>query len=515
MCHSAANRLLHTVLTSVLILGFVVVPGSAAEEKPNVIVILADDLGYGDVSSYGHSSIETPNIDRLANNGIRFTAGYASASTCTPTRYSLLTGEYAFREPGTGIAPPNATSLVKPGVPTVASVLKKAGYHTAVVGKWHLGLGSGDKPDWNGRIAPGPLEIGFDYSFLLPTTNDRVPSVYVKNHRVKDLNPDDPLSVGGPDANRFDEPTGKEARERLKMDWDYGHNDTIHNGIGRIGYMSGGHSARWMDEELAAEWVRQSRNWIKKHRDEPFFLFFSSHDIHVPRMPHPRFQGESGHGYRGDALLELDWSVGKLLEILDRQGLTEETLIVFCSDNGPVLNDGYKDGAEKKLGNHDINGPYRDGKYSIYEGGTRTPFITYWPGEIEPDVSDRIVSTMDLPASLAALADQPVPENAFPDSQNVLPALLGKPSATGRSHMVQQNNSPENLSLRIGPWKLVAPGTDQSDQELYNLNTDPGEQNNLIKEKPSVAQQLREQLQRIQKADGTRGMEFSPIEDER
>jgi len=251
---------------------------TSAAEKPNVIVIMADDLGYGDVSCYGATELETPQIDRLAAGGLRFTNGYCSASTCTPTRFSFLTGKYAFRQAGAGIAPPNATALIQPGTETIASLFKKAGYATAVIGKWHLGLGAQPGPDWNGQLKPGPLEIGFDYCLLLPTTNDRVPSVYVENHRVRNLDPKDPLWVGNKKPAP-DHPTGKdpEVRAKLKMDWSHGHNQTVHNGIGRIGYFTGGHAARWRDEDLADEWVKQSVQWIEQHKDAPFFLFSPTH----------------------------------------------------------------------------------------------------------------------------------------------------------------------------------------------------------------------------------------------
>ncbi|MFG0335495.1 MAG: sulfatase-like hydrolase/transferase, partial [Maioricimonas sp. JB049] len=351
----------------------------AAEARtPNIVVIMADDLGYGDVSCYGATALETPNIDRLAREGVRFTSGYCSASTCTPTRYSFLTGTYAFRQDGTGIAPPNSPAIVKPGTETIASLLKQAGYATAVIGKWHLGLGGPDGPDWNGLLKPGPLEIGFDRCYLLPTTNDRVPQVYVENHHVKNLDPADPLWVGMKKPSP-DHPTGQTHRDALKMDWSHGHNATIHNGISRIGFYTGGHAARFRDEDLADEWVTQSNEWIEAHKDEPFFLFFSSHDIHVPRMPHERFQGATTLGYRGDAIIQLDWCVGELLDTLDRLELTDDTLVVFCSDNGPVLDDGYKDGAVEMLGDHTPAGPFSGGKYTVREGGTRTPFITRWP----------------------------------------------------------------------------------------------------------------------------------------
>ena len=395
------------VLLSLLVL-FAFRGTTTAAEKPNIIVIMADDLGFGDVGCNGARQLETPHIDRLAKRGLRFTQGYCSASTCTPTRFSFLTGKYAFRQPGAGIAPPNATALIQPGTETIASVLNKAGYSTAVVGKWHLGLGAKPAPQWNGLLKPGPLEIGFDYCFLLPTTNDRVPSVYVENHRVRNLDPQDPLWVGRKKPAP-DHPTGKDpaVRAKLKMNWSHGHNQTVHNGIGRIGFFTGGHAARWRDEDLADEWVKQSVKWIEQHQDSPFFLFFSSHDIHVPRMPHERFHGRTKLGFRGDAIVQLDWCVGEIVNTLERLKLSQNTLIVFCSDNGPVLDDGYQDGAITQLGKHTPAGRFRGGKYSIYEGGTRTPFITCWPGRIQPGVSDRMVCTVDLAASLAALVSRP------------------------------------------------------------------------------------------------------------
>lgn len=477
-----------------------------ADERPNIILILADDLGYGDVSCYGATEVSTPHIDRLAREGVRFTSGYCSAATCTPTRFSLLTGMHAFRQAGTGIAPPNATALIQPGTETLPSMLNRAGYATAVVGKWHLGLGAQPGPDWNGDLKPGPLEIGFDYSYLLPTTNDRVPQVYVENHRVVNLDPADPLWVGRKNPNN--QPTGITARDTLRMNWSHGHNQTIHNGIGRIGFYTGGHKARWRDEDLADRWVDKSVEWIEAHQKEPFFLFFSSHDIHVPRMPHERFQGKTTLGYRGDAIVELDWTVGQLTKTLERLGLADNTLIIFCSDNGPVLDDGYQDGAVEKIGKHLPAGPYRGGKYTAYEGGTRTPFITWWPGKITPGVSDKMVNTIDLATSLAQLVEQPVPENAFPDSLKMLDVLLNKEGAIGRSFNVEE--AVGEIGLRVGQWKLVSfkPRKNKwqknkkkkakTGYELYNLQDDSAEEKNVLEQHPEKARQLIEQLKQIQ-----------------
>ncbi|MEM7454050.1 MAG: arylsulfatase [Planctomycetota bacterium] len=489
---------------------------SADRQSPNIIVIMADDLGYGDLSCYGATSLQTPNIDQLAAEGIRFTSGYCSASTCTPTRYSMLTGEYAFRKRGTGIAPPNAPAIIKPGTETVASILQSGGYSTAVIGKWHLGLGGEGGPDWNGALNPGPLEIGFDTCFLLPTTNDRVPQVYVQDHHVLNLDPEDPLWVGNRKPSD-DHPTGQTHRDELKMDWSHGHNSTIHNGISRIGFYTGGHAARFRDEDLADKWVEQSVQFIEENRDRPFFLFFSSHDIHVPRMPHERFQGQTSLGFRGDAIVQLDWCVGELMKALDRFDLADNTLVVFCSDNGPVMDDGYKDGALEQLGDHRAAGPFTGGKYSVYEGGTRTPFITRWKGRITPGVSDDLVCTIDFAASFATLAGIEVPGGTCIDSQDLSAAILGTQGATGRDHLVQQNNGNNGtLALRSisesGDWKLhrydrgtarnvvveqQLANTAVPNFQLFDLNTDPAEQKNVIDDHPGIAESLKSQLQGI------------------
>ena len=486
--------------------------GARAEStsRPNVIVIMADDLGYGDVSCYG-GAIATPNIDRLAAEGTRFTSGYCSASTCTPTRYSFLTGTYAFRVNGTGIAPPNSPALIPTGTTTVASLMKDAGYKTAVIGKWHLGLGErGTGPDWNGKLAPGPLEIGFDHCYLLPTTNDRVPQVYVADHHVENLDTSDPLWVGNKPPSD-DHPTGISHRDKLKMNWSHGHNQTIHNGISRIGFYTGGTTARFRDEDLADRWVERSKAWIEEQSKEPFFLFFASHDLHVPRAVHERFQGATEQGPRGDAIAELDWCVGQLIDAVEAKGLTEKTLFVFCSDNGPVLDDGYQDDAIEKLGSHDPNGSYQGGKYNVFEGGTRTPLITRMPGSIPVSVSDEIVCTIDMAASFAAMTGVDIPEDACLDSINVLDAMLGKPAAKGRESLVQQDNGNRGcFGYRRGDWKLSHhPNGEATNTQLrlnqrsvpewvlYDLKEDPGETNDIKTEHPEVFESMKTELQTI------------------
>ncbi len=483
--------------------------GFAAEKGlPNIVLIYADDLGYGDVSCYGATRIQTPNIDRLAREGLRFTDAHCSSATCTPSRYSLLTGEYAWRKRGTGVLPGDAAIIIEPGRGTMASVLKRAGYKTGGIGKWHLGLGRPGM-DWNGEIKPGPLEVGFDYCFLMPATGDRVPCVYVENHRVVGLDPGDPLQVSF--AKKIgDEPTGRENPELLRLRPSHGHDQTIVNGISRIGYSSGGKSARWSDEEMAATYVRKAADFIEKNKANPFFLYFATHDIHVPRVPHSRFASKSGLGPRGDVILQLDWCVGELLAILERNNLAQKTLVIFTSDNGPVVDDGYRDDAKQKLGDHKPAGPFRGGKYSILEGGTRVPFIVRWPGRVRPGASAALICQVDFLATFAALTEQSFDRTTAPDSQNILPALLGE-SSRARTMLIEHAGG---IAVRQGDWKFIpkrpgpkrAANTDtetgnDANVQLYNLAADPGETKNVAAEHLEKTREL-EQLLDAEKAKG-------------
>jgi len=474
-----------------------------ATARPNIVVILADDVGYGDLGCYGATRVKTPNLDRLAARGVRFTDAHSSSATCTPTRYSLMTGEYAWRKKGTNILPGDAALIVEPGRSTLASVLKQAGYTTGCVGKWHLGLGSG-QIDWNGEIAPGPLEIGFDYSFIIPATGDRVPCVYVENRRVAGLDPKDPIQVSysKPVGN---DPTGRDRPDLLKMKLSHGHDQTIVNGISRIGYMSGGNAARWVDQDMARTLAGKAASFIERSKAGPFFLYFATHDVHVPRVPHQKFKGSSQCGVRCDALRQLDWCVGEVMSALDRRKLTDNTLLIFTSDNGPVIDDGYADGAVEQLGDHTPAGPLRGGKYSIYEGGTRMPFLVSWPARIKPGVSSALISQVDLVASFAALAGQRLAESAGPDSLNVLPALIGD-SKQGRDHLVEHA---QGLALRKGPWKLIPArpqaagkkGKDGAPLELYDLTQDLGETRNIAAGNPRIVEEMATMLERL-RADG-------------
>ncbi len=496
---------------SILSAAFAFLCGSAVAAPPNIVLIYADDLGYGDMSCYGATRIKTPNIDRLAQQGVRFVDAHSGSATCTPSRYTMLTGQYAWRQKGTGILPGNAALIIEPGRTTLASVLKGAGYATGVVGKWHLGLGKGNV-DWNGEIKPGPLEIGFDYCFLIPATGDRVPCVYVENHRVVGLDSSDPIQVSY--AEKIgNEPTGKEHPELLKVRASHGHDQTIVDGIGRIGYMSGGKTARWSDADIADTITAKAVAFIEKHEAEPFFLYFATHDIHVPRVPHPRFAGKSELGVRGDVILQFDACVGKIVSALDRLNLAENTLLIFSSDNGPVVDDGYDDGAVEKLDGHLPAGPWRGGKYSSFEGGTRVPLLVRWPARVKPGISSALLCQVDFLASFAALTGQKLSEDAAPDSLNVLQSLLGE-SKTGREELVEQARA---LALRRGDWKYIEPtdgpkrnratntelGNDPAGQ-LYNLAEDGGEKKKLAHEQEQRYKDMNKRLQQIRNSQRSR-----------
>ncbi len=461
-------------------------PSDAGEQKapPNIVLIYADDLGYGDAGAYGATAIKTPNIDRLAREGIRFTNGYSASATCTPSRYALLTGEYPWRNEQAKILSGTAPLLIDTTMMTLPEMLKTEGYHTGIVGKWHLGLGSGHL-DWNQRIAPGPHEVGFDDSFIMAATQDRVPTVYIENGRVVRLDPDDPIQVSYLE-NFPGEPTGKENPEMLKMKWHHGHYNTIVNGISRIGYMKGGASARWVDENMADTFLVKAREFITAHKDGPFFLYYALQQPHVPRTPHPRFAGKTELGPRGDVIVEADWCIGELMRTLEEAGILENTLVILSSDNGPVLNDGYFDDADTRVGSHTPAGPLRGGKYSLFEAGTRVPFITFWKGRIEPGVSDALVSQVDLLSSLASLVGSQVRGR---DSEELMDVLLGE-SQQGREQLVLEATS--RTAFRKGDWVMIPPydgpavntlvniELGNSDvYQLYNLREDIGQQHNL------------------------------------
>ena len=471
-------------------------------EKPNIVFIYLDDLGYGDLSCYGATEIKTPNIDALANGGVRFTNGYATSATCTPSRYGLLTGVYPWRNKDAKILPGSAPLLIGKEQLTIPKMLKEKGYQTAVVGKWHLGLGTGIV-DWNQQLDAGPNDVGFDYSYIMAATQDRVPTIYIDNGKVVNLDGKDPISVNY-DKNFPGQPTGKENPELLSMKWHHGHNSSIVNGIPRIGYVSGGASANWSDVDLADDFLAKAQTYVKTHKENPFFLYYALNQPHVPRTPNPRFVGKSGMGPRGDVILEADYCVGEIIKTLKEEGVLDNTLIMFSSDNGPVLNDGYYDDAVEKLGNHKPNGPLRGGKYSLLEAGTRVPFFTYWKGQIKPLISDALVCQIDLLESIAKLVNIDVKST---DSQELLDVFTGK-SNKGRTNLVIEANT--KTAFRQGDWIMIPPysgdpileevniemGNDKEFQ-LYNLKKDIGQKNNLAKAQPKKLKELMKNFELI------------------
>ncbi len=472
-----------------------IVSKEETQKKPNIVFIYMDDLGYGDVGFNGSTVLKTPNMDNLANNGMRFTNGYASSATCTPSRYALLTGSYPWRNENAKILPGTAPLLISEDQMTVPKMLREKGYYTGVVGKWHLGLGSGHV-NWNEKVKPSPNDVGFDYSYIMAATQDRVPTVYIKNGDVVNLDPNDPIEINYKE-NFEGEPTGVDNPELLKLKWHHGHNNSIVNGIPRIGYMKGGESAKWVDEDMADHFLKGAQDYVKKHKNEPFFLYYAMQQPHVPRTPHSRFVGKSGLGVRGDVVMEADWCVGQFVKTLEEEGLLENTIIVFSSDNGPVLNDGYYDEAVEKLGKHTPAGGLRGGKYSLFEAGTRVPFFTYWKGNIVPGVSDALVCQLDLLSSLASLVGSDV---RVGDSQDLMNVFLGK-SKIGRDNLVLEAGS--RTALRQGDWAMIPAykGVAVMDQVniepansdvpmLFNLKDDLGQQKNIAEEYPEKLKEM-------------------------
>ncbi|WP_145051183.1 sulfatase family protein [Lignipirellula cremea] len=488
----------------------------AKEVLPNVVLLFADDLGYGDLGCYGATRLKTPNLDRLAREGRRFTDAHSASSVCTPSRYALLMGEYPFRQ---GLSRPVflRTGLVFDHQrTTMADVMQRAGYATACIGKWHLGFG--DKtPDWNGELKPGPLEAGFDYYFGVPVVNSHPPFVYVENHRVVGLAADDPFVFG------------QKARTQAfpeKM------------GVAQIGGADAAH-ALYRDEAVGERLTEKSIAWIKAHKEQPFFLYLATTNIHHPFTPAPRFQGSSKCGRYGDFVHELDWIVGQILTTLEEQGLSENTLVIFTSDNGGMINQGGQHAIS--LG-HRPNGDLLGFKFDVWEGGHRVPFLARWPGKIEAGtVSDQLLCNVDLLATMAALTGQHLAQGEGPDSFNVLPALLTTPKKPIRDHLVLAGNRPTHLALRANNWIYIGaqggggftgsrPGEhllggpaalkfagqinsdvidgklkpDAPVAQLYDLQKDPSQSENRIGENPLQAQQLQSRLEKIQNGTATR-----------
>lgn len=486
--------------------------------RPNVIVILADDLGYGDLECYGAKNVSTPNVNRLADQGIKFTNTHAVAATSTPSRYSLLTGEYAWRRPGTDVAPGNAGMIIRPEMYTMADMFKNSGYRTAAIGKWHLGLGdkTGEQ-DWNAPLPTSLNDIGFDYHYIMAATADRVPCVFIENGQVANYDPEHPIEVSY--QNNFPgEPTGRENPELLyNQKHSHGHDQSIINGIGRIGYMKGGGKALWKDENIADSITNHAIEFIRENADEPFFMYFCTNDVHVPRFPHDRFRGKNPMGVRGDAIVQFDWSVGEIMKTLDELGIADNTLVILTSDNGPVVDDGYDDHAEELLNGHSPAGPYRGNKYSAFEGGTMVPAIVRWPSKVEAGKeSDVLMSQIDLMASLGSLIDAKLPAGAAPDSRDRLGNLLGTDDTD--VPWVIEFASNHVLSVRTKDWKYIEPNDghpmiqwgpkietgNYPTPQLYNMTEAKDERKNVALENPAVVFDMQNILRRARASSNYR-----------
>lgn len=469
--------------------------------RPNIVFVLADDVGYGDLGCYGATKTRTPNLDRLARQGIRFTDAHSPSAVCTPTRYALLTGEYAFRhDAGAGILSGVAPLCIPADKDTLPKVLQRAGYRTGVVGKWHLGLGE-TEPDYNKLISPGPKEVGFDASFILPATGDRVPCVFIRNGRVVGHDPNDPIQVSYK-GKVGAEPTGKENPELLKIKPVVGHNATIVNGVSRIGFMSGGKAARWVDEDMADTFAKEAVGFVERNRDRPFFLYLATHDVHAPQLPNPRFNGVSDCGLRGDTLAELDWTVGEVMKALERSKVADNTIFVFTSDNGAVEQDGYADPREN-LNGHKVNGALRGEKYTLYEGGHRVPMLLSWPKAApKGKVSGALVCQVDFMATFAGLVGVRLDKDAAPDSFDLQRALL-KGNPKGRASLVHHvGGAGAPLAFREGRYVIVP--KPKAGWELFDLEKDLSQKRDLAAEHPDIVSQMVESLSKVKAAGASR-----------
>ena len=461
---------------------------SAAADRPNVVLILADDLGFGSLNSYGadEAHIRTPNIDRLAAEGRRFTDANTPSSVCSPTRYGLLTGRYDWRtDEKHGVLNTNDPLHIETSRPTIGSLLKSAGYRTAAIGKWHLGYGT-EKTDYTKPLSPGPLDVGFDYHFAVPQNHGDASGIYVRNREVVGLRSDRTIPVGKSPYGR--DYLGIDAPQRI-------------------------------DENVMDELTTDAVGWLEtSHNASPFFLYFAPVAIHFPYTPSESTEGTSGCGLYGDWIHELDRSVGRILDTLDRMDVADETLVVFTSDNGGVLmTQGDRPEADAYRAGLRCNGSWRGRKHSIYEGGFRVPFIARWPGHVPPaTVCNETISLVDMYAILAAVVDRPVPagEPVAEDSFNVLPALLGTSLQRPLRHSVVLHSPNGNFAIRRGRWKYVegkASPTlkkisrrDELVAQLFDLRDDPSEENNVVNEHPDVAKRLANLLNKQRDAGRTR-----------
>ncbi|MDW7692906.1 arylsulfatase [Flammeovirgaceae bacterium SG7u.111] len=402
---------------------------------PNIVLINADDLGYGDLSCYGATKVHTPNIDKLAQDGRSFSDAHSASAVCSPSRYGLLTGSYPLRRNFWGaLGGINDGLSIDTTQITLASVLKDAGYSTACVGKWHLGLGV-DKPDYNKPLKPGPLELGFDYFYGIPMVNSGPPFVYVENHHVVGYEPSDPFVLG---------------QKSITQKW------PAKGGYTAIGGAEKAHLL-YEDEKVGTTLKDKAIAWMKKihsnDKDKPFFLYLATINIHHPFTPAPQFKGTSQCGLYGDFIHELDWIVGEVVKSLEEMGVAENTLVIFTSDNGGMLNHG---GQDAWKAGHQLNGDLLGFKFGAWEGGHRIPFIAKWPAEIAANSkSNHLISQVDLLATFAAIVAKPLSKEECPDGINQLPELKGETTEPLRDILMITPNCPSHLTVRKGEWVYI------------------------------------------------------------
>jgi arylsulfatase A len=465
-------------------------PLTAAPAPPNIVFILADDLGWGSLGCYGANPdlVRTPNCDRLARQGLRFTDANTPCSVCSPTRYAVLTGRYCWRTSlRSGVLNVQAPLHIETNRLTLASLLQRRGYRTAAIGKWHLGYGDAPKADFTAELRPGPLEVGFDYHFGVPCNHGDVSGVFVENHRVVGLR-SSKLTPSGTNVYGGKPFLGIDAPQRV-------------------------------DEDVMATLTGKAVTWLEQQQaSKPFFLYFTPVTVHEPVTPSSLAKGSSKAGPYGDWIHELDWSVGKVLDALERKGFVTNTLVILTSDNGGE-NKRTRGGTQLQAQAAGLlmNGRWRAGKHSIYEGGFRVPFIARWPGRIPADgVSKQTINLVDMLATTAALAGEKLPpaSEAAEDSYSVLPALLGQqPAKPLRADMLVQN-ADGVLAIRQGPWKWiegkpvvrkVLPVREgECKPQLYNLDEDPAEQQDVAHQHPEIAERLAKLLDQYRRQGCTR-----------
>ena len=504
---SLSSFLTRFVLLTSLLLTQVFFGQLHGQKNPNIVLINADDLGYGDLSSYGAIQVRTPNIDRLAREGRRFTDAHSTSAVCSPSRYGLLTGRYPLRKNFWGPAGVREGLTIDTSFTTLASLLKSSGYDTAIIGKWHLGFGT-DQPNWNGELKPGPLELGFNYYFGTPTVNSGPPYVYVENHHVVGLDPNDPFEYGKesltkkyPEKGGYNAIGGADQAHRLYQD-------------ALVGTTLKNKALEWLD---------------KQDQGAPFFLYFSTTNIHHPFTPAPQFIGTSDCGLYGDFIHELDWMVGEILNKLDEKGFSDNTLVIFTSDNGGML---HVTGQKAWTSGHRMNGKLLGYKFGAWEGGHRVPFLARWPGKIPPSsISTQLISQVDLLATFAGIVGKPLDDGQGLDSINQLANFTEDLEEPIRKDLVITPNSPKHLSFRkdnwvyiplqgsggfqgmkpgdhlfAGPPALLFAGRINSDikegmyrsdappAQLYNLETDRFQSTNVYNDHPDKVEELAEQL---------------------